>query len=81
MIVTEIMLFLYRHFIMWLFILPVVLGWVYPVYSTSGLSKVEYESINPDSLFYPIKRGWEKIQLNYFTFGDDAKKKYYQKNT
>lgn len=38
---------------------------------------VNYEKINPDSYFYPIKRLWENIILS-FSFTEEGKRSYMQ---
>ena len=46
--------------------------------SPSAEVKVEYESINPDSIFYPLKRTWEKFYL-MIQFTENGRKEYMQK--
>lgn len=46
--------------------------------SSESAQNVKYESINPDSFFYPFKRLWEKIGFN-LSFSEDQKREYMQK--
>jgi len=45
------------------------------VFSASEIN-LPKELINPGDIYYPVKRGWEKVVLN-FHFGNKAKRDYY----
>lgn len=46
--------------------------------ASSGPSGISYETVNPDSIFYPLKRQWEKINLDFFYRDGEGKDNYYK---
>lgn len=45
---------------------------------STNSATVDYEAVNPDSFFYPLKRTWERMYL-MFQFTENGRKEYMQK--